>query len=1342
MKHNLLAAPFTWATGIEDTFIQHARPRLRALDEYELTQHYKLWKSDIDLVAETGVQAVRWGIPWHIVQPAPDQWDWEWTDRALEHLVTVKGITPILDLMHYGTPIWLDNSFINSSYPQRVADYAAAVVARYKSLVRYYTPLNEPMVNASMSGFKGEWPPYLSGDDGYVKMALALSKGIVLTTQAIKDEQPDAVTVQVEALWHTFTRDESLKERAARANARQFLCFDLTTGRVDDKHALAEYLHEHGAAASELDWFRRNYVSFDIFGANYYPWSHAELRMRADGKPGTVVRRTSGHKIEIVLRDAWERYHMPLMITETSSNGDVKARARWMDETLETVCSLREEGIPIIGYTWFPLFTMVDWSYRKGRLTLDKYLIHLGLYDSALDTEGVLRRHETPLVKRFQNHMATPMPPVARPVLETSRVSPRSRLSLDGQWYFSLTEILSTADCLQITVPAPWQADARFRDHIGEAWYMREFEVPADWLAQGRALVLGFGAVDYFADVWLNGIKVGAHEGGYLPFELDITAAARTGKNVLKVRVQDPLETFPEVPHGKQSWYGMLSGIWQSVWVESRSVSHIQRVKISSSGDQVEIHVFTSSGMENRLVDVQILAPDGGIVGQTMSRMDNFTMHVGSPLTWSPEQPNLYRLQVKLTAPIAGSSTPATPAMELLDEVTETFGFRTIETRDGRILLNGRPFYMRSALDQDYYPELICTPPSQEYIEDQFRKAKEMGLNSLRVHIKVADPRYYAAADKIGLLIWTELPNHTLLTENAKRRARETLAGMLERDGNHPSIGIWTIMNESWGIDLTDPAQRAWLSETYLWFKQLDPTRLVVGNSACWSNFHVVTDIADFHMYYDLPDNYDKWMKWTETYARRPWWLFAHEYTEHARWREFVLDPWSASQRPTAAEVMAKGDEPLVVSEFGNWGLPDVQKLYEGNGGAAPWWFDSGLDWSGGVVYPRGIEQRFREYHLNLVFPSLSALTEASQRLQYEALKFQIENLRSHASLQGYVITELTDVHWESNGLLDMYRNPKTYYPLLNRLNADDVLIPLPDRVNYWAGEAGAMKISFSHYSPLEIEDAVLHWEVLGEDGIVSSGQRSVGACSSFDVTDLGILHFETPRAESPSTARVEIKLFQGEDLIASTDQEIYLFPQLVPSGAGQQVYAPELKTSLEKLGYAITDDLSRAAMAVVTVLDDSLREFTLRGGRVLLLAESEDALQMHIPHLDIKEREETVWQGDWANSFGWHRFDNLPTGGIVNFAFAGLTPELVIRNFSSREFAFNVYAGMFVGWLHKPVPTIARRRAGQGEVLVSTFRLSKNLEMNPLAMCLFAELVRLVQAPQTEPVLTLSSAD
>jgi hypothetical protein len=1008
-----------------------------------------------------------------------------------------------------------------------------------------------------------------------------------------------------------------------------------------------------------------------------------------------------------------------------------------MDDTLDTISSLRSEGLPIIGYTWFPLFTMVDWAYRKGRLTLDKYLIHLGLYDSAFDTEGVLHRQVTPLVKHYQEHIARPMPPVSSPSFKSPSLSPRTRRSLDGQWHFSPTKILNIDNCPLITVPSPWQADARFRDHVGEAWYQREFQVPAEWMDTGRVLILGFGAVDYFAEVWLNDIKVGEHEGGYLPFELDLTEAVQTGTNILSVRVDDPLEIFPEIPHGKQSWYGLLSGIWQTVWLESRALSHIQRVKILTDGEQVLVNVIGRGDLTDGLA-AEIFDPNGAMVARVEPGELRFSMRIERPLAWSPDQPNLYTLKVNLTGlhanlPEQTERDIDLSGLEILDEVTETFGFRTIETRDGRILLNGHPFYLRGALDQDYYPDLICTPPSLEYIEDQFRKAKEMGLNCLRIHIKVADPRYYAAADKVGLLIWTELPNHILLTEDAKRRARETLVGMLERDGNHPSIGIWTIINESWGIDLTDPSQRAWLSETYLWFSELDPTRLVIGNSACWSNFHVSTDIADFHSYYAMPDHLEKWQKWTDKYAGRPWWLFAHEYTAHSLWREFLLDPWYLSERPRSPDVQPKGDEPLLVSEFGNWGLPDIYKIYAGNGGTAPWWFETGLNWNDGIVYPRGIEHRFREYHLNRVFPSLTALTEASQRLQLDALKFQIENMRAHASLQGYVITELTDVHWESNGLLDMYRNPKIHYSLLNKFNADDVLIPHWERLAYSAGETCEVKVSFSHYSLVEIKEVVLEWEITSNGAVVSGVQLFAGEPSPFGVTELGFLSFETPKVEQPTMVRLELKLFSGERLIASTEQEIYVFPELTPSGESQPVFSPELQSPLEKLGYSITDDLSQSQVAVVTVLDDSLREFILRGGRVLLLAEDEDALQIHIPGLDIEAREDTAWQGDWASSFGWHCFDKLPTGGTVNFAFAGLTPEYVICNFSARDFAFNVYAGLFVGWMHKPVPTIARRRAGQGEILVSTFRLSKNLKTNPLAMYLFAELMTLMGPPRVQ---------
>lgn len=903
---------------------------------------------------------------------------------------------------------------------------------------------------------------------------------------------------------------------------------------------------------------------------------------------------------------------------------------------------------------------------------------------------------------------------------------PRPRISLDGQWYFATTEILGPDNRSLITVPSPWQADPRFRDHAGVAWYQREFDLPAEWLAQDRVVILGFGAVDYLAEVWLNGVRVGEHEGGYLPFELDVTSAARAGVNILTVRVDDPLEIFAEIPHGKQSWYGMLSGIWQSVWVESRAESYIQRVKISTEGGQVSV-ILTGRGDLTGRVQAEVLAPDGEVAAQLESDAPRFSLRLERPLAWSPAEPHLYTLKVSTRD----------------DEVSVTFGFRTLETRGGKIYLNDHPFYLRGALDQDYYPDLICTPPSQEYIEEQFRKAKEMGLNCLRVHIKVSDPRYYAAADKVGILIWTELPNHILLTEAAKRRARETLAGMAERDGHHPSIGIWTIINESWGIDLTDAAQRAWLAETYDWLKSLDPTRLVVGNSACWGNFHVATDLADFHIYYAMPDHYLHWREWTEQYARRPWWLFAHAYTDHAAWGEFMRDSWHASERPFAPEVRQRGDEPLIVSEFGNWGLPDTAKLYEGNRGAAPWWFETGLEWGDGVVYPYGIEGRFKAYHLDRVFSTLSVLSEASQGLQFDAMKYEVEQMRRYDQIQGYVITEFTDVHWECNGLLDMYRNPKVYHARLKEIHAEDVLIPLWERLVFSAGEIVEMKVSFSHHSNAEIKEAALQWKVIGEQLSVNSGQLSVGACARFGVTELGVVSFTVPPVDKPAKARLGLRLVSGGNLVASTEQEFWIFPNPSPARSGapaktkrlERVYSPEFRTILEHLGYEAVGDLSQAELAVVSTLDDSYRDFLLGGGRVLLLAETDDALRTRIPGVGLVAREGSPWQGDWASSFGWHRFESLPTGNVVNFAFADLTPNHVLHGFAPRDFALDVFAGLFVGWVQRPVPTIARRHVGRGALLISTFRLAKNIGSNPLAGYLFAELMKLIADTKT-PIL------
>ncbi|MBA3761357.1 MAG: glycoside hydrolase family 2, partial [Gemmatimonadales bacterium] len=446
----------------------------------------------------------------------------------------------------------------------------------------------------------------------------------------------------------------------------------------------------------------------------------------------------------------------------------------------------------------------------------------------------------------------------------------RTRTSLDGEWEFypdpkqGLThQTLRQEDARSIRVPGPWQAQFDdLRDYSGVAWYRLRFELPEEAVRRyGGTAFLHFGAVDYHATVWLNEQQVGEHEGGYLPFELDVTEALRPGSNELTVRVIDPGNdadflpefAFAEIPHGKQSWYGPVGGIWQSVHLERRPMVHITSLRITPNvpEQQALVRVSVSLPSDRPLsLWLNVTDPAGQVRRHRVllpagTRTEEWTVPIPEPMLWDTATPHLYQLEAVL---LDSSDDRAEP----LDTVSSGFGMRTISTSpSGHLLLNGQMLYLRGALDQDYYPDLIYTPFSDVQLDAQFAKAKHMGLNLLRTHIKITDPRYYDAADRAGILIWTELPNWQDLTENAKRRARETLFGMVERDWNHPSIIIWTIVNENWGVDLAvNAGHRAWLADMYNQLKAFDPHRLVVGNSPCFTNFHVVTDIEDFHNYY------------------------------------------------------------------------------------------------------------------------------------------------------------------------------------------------------------------------------------------------------------------------------------------------------------------------------------------------------------------------------------------------------------------------------------------------------------------------------------------------------------
>lgn len=406
--------PFRFAVGIEDTFIPHETPGRRRLDEYELTQHYQFWREDLDLVARSGADSLRWGIPWYLVEPEPGRFAWDWTDRVVERMAEL-GLVCIVDLMHYGTPLWLENSFLHPDYPKRVADYAAAAADRYRDLLHVWTPLNEPAINAVYCGEKGLWPPYLVGQSGFTAVLVQLAEGICRTQAAIAEAQADASFVHVDA---GFRYDgDNVPLPLDVLLERRFLALDLVTGRVDQAHPLAGWLADNGVTEERLAWLRDHAVVPDVVGVNYYP-AFTTVRYDAGGVAHPVEAGTAG--LEDLVRLYAERYERPVMVTETSRGGTVEERSAWLRDSLRCVEELRTEGVPLVGYTWFPFIALVDWLYRESCAPVDEWLVQMGLVDlTRIPGGGALERQPTPLLEEFAQACRRGMPAI------TSAVTPR-----------------------------------------------------------------------------------------------------------------------------------------------------------------------------------------------------------------------------------------------------------------------------------------------------------------------------------------------------------------------------------------------------------------------------------------------------------------------------------------------------------------------------------------------------------------------------------------------------------------------------------------------------------------------------------------------------------------------------------------------------------------------------------------------------------------------------------------------------------------------------------------------------------------------------------------------------
>lgn len=407
MYHPLLPGPgasdFLWASGIEDTFVPQTRPGHRALDEYQLMGHYEHWREDLALAKQLGVQALRWGVPWYRVEKLPGEFDWSWTDQVIPYMVEELEINPILDLMHYGCPFWLRREFASDEYPEAVAAYARAFAERYRGLVRWYTPLNEPLVNALFCGKRGLWPPYLRGEGGYIRVLLQLVKGILRTVEALKEVDSGSLMVHVEATGLSRAARADLEVLAVEEQRRGYLPYDLLTGRVTSDHPLFTWLLRNGAGPNELRDIARQRIRLDVLGLNFYPqWSTQQVSVGRNGRLRFRPVEQDGAGFASLIEDYQKRYDAPVIITETSAVGSVEVREHWLETSVAAIRGLRERGVPVLGYTWFPMFTMIDWKYRFGRRPLKDYQLDLGLFK--IDSwEGTGNRWKaTPLASHFR----------------------------------------------------------------------------------------------------------------------------------------------------------------------------------------------------------------------------------------------------------------------------------------------------------------------------------------------------------------------------------------------------------------------------------------------------------------------------------------------------------------------------------------------------------------------------------------------------------------------------------------------------------------------------------------------------------------------------------------------------------------------------------------------------------------------------------------------------------------------------------------------------------------------------------------------------------------------------
>ena len=449
------------------------------------------------------------------------------------------------------------------------------------------------------------------------------------------------------------------------------------------------------------------------------------------------------------------------------------------------------------------------------------------------------------------------LPEYPRPIMERSEWQ-----NLNGLWQYAVVDkgsAIPTTFEGDILVPFAIESSlsgvARRIHDRQELVYQRSFTIPSAW--KNKRVLLHFGAVDWKADVWVNDIKVGSHTGGYAPFSFDITPALEGKSNKLTVKVWDPTDRSYQ-PRGKQVsnpsgiWYTPVSGIWQTVWLEPVNEKHIQDLRILPNIDRkiLTVDAAVANAADADMLEVKVF--DGDQLVATGKSINQQIVEIAMPADsklWSPESPFLYTLQVSLKS--------GGKVVDQVDSYAAMRKFSTRRDRNGivRLELNNKPLFQYGPLDQGWWPDGLYTAPTDEALLYDIQKTKDLGFNMIRKHIKVEPARWYTHCDRLGIIVWQDMPSgdrgpqwqnrkyfdgiEAKRSEESEANFRKEWKEIIDYLYSYPCIGTWVPFNEAWGQFKTE--------EIAEWTNQYDPSRLV--NPASGGNHYHCGDMLDLHNY-------------------------------------------------------------------------------------------------------------------------------------------------------------------------------------------------------------------------------------------------------------------------------------------------------------------------------------------------------------------------------------------------------------------------------------------------------------------------------------------------------------